>query len=180
MEFVIPNLSQIYFCVPKALELTFKTSFWVQNHLLNFCCRLWIHKVYFVVKKLVWNDRIKAFWYTNFLTCILKRFLIQIQIYIRFGAAVNLYNSLLTTFLPQMWIEAQSHTKSVNIYLNLFLCWYALASTRPSFPGTFLAFISNWDVPVTGVLTGGFLFMICWRIRSSPEVKTCWALNKLI
>ena len=35
----------------------FKTSFWLQNHLLNFYS--WIHKDYFVVKKLVFDICVK-------------------------------------------------------------------------------------------------------------------------
>ena len=35
----------------------------MQNHLWN----LWIYKCYCVVKKLVWNVRIKAFWYTKYI-----------------------------------------------------------------------------------------------------------------
>ena len=39
----------------------FKTGFGVQNHRLNLCSiTLWIHKGYYVVKKLVWNNHIKA------------------------------------------------------------------------------------------------------------------------
>ena len=58
IEFVISNLNQIYFCI---LEI-FKTK-----SVFLFICLLavWIHKGYFVVKKLVWNVRIKAFWYTK-------------------------------------------------------------------------------------------------------------------
>ena len=37
----------------------YKITFWI------FVRALWIHKGYFVVKKLVWNVHIKAFWYTN-------------------------------------------------------------------------------------------------------------------
>ena len=37
----------------------YKISFWI------YVLVLWIHRGYYVVKKLVWNVRIKAFWYTN-------------------------------------------------------------------------------------------------------------------
>ena len=42
----------------KSLKRTFKTSFWVQNQL-------------FVLKNLVWNVLIKAFWYTNLVVLII-------------------------------------------------------------------------------------------------------------
>ena len=48
----------------------FQTGFWVQNHLLN--VELWIHKGYLVVKKLVWNVRIKSFWTKNILSIFQK------------------------------------------------------------------------------------------------------------
>ena len=50
------------FVYQKSLKRTFKTGFWVQNHRLNL---LWIHKGYCVVKKLVWNVRIKSIWCTK-------------------------------------------------------------------------------------------------------------------
>ena len=59
-------VSYILVC-QKSIKRTFKSSFWVQNHLLYLCfcvVILWIHKSYCVIKKLVWNVRIKAFWYT--------------------------------------------------------------------------------------------------------------------
>ena len=45
---------------------TFKISFWVQNRLLNLCSSA-VDTGYCVVKKLVWNIRIKAFWFINIL-----------------------------------------------------------------------------------------------------------------
>jgi hypothetical protein len=45
-------LTQIYFCIPEIFK-TFSPIF------------EWIHKDDLVVKKLVLNVRIKAFWYTN-------------------------------------------------------------------------------------------------------------------
>ena len=65
IDFIIPNLSRIYFVYQKSLKRTFKTSFWVQIHLLNLCSSAVNPKGYYVVKKLVWNVRIKAFWYTK-------------------------------------------------------------------------------------------------------------------
>ena len=44
----------------------FTRNLWnAQNYLLNCVLVLWIHKGYCVVKKLMWNVRIKAFWHTN-------------------------------------------------------------------------------------------------------------------
>ena len=46
-------------CLKPGFE--YKITFWI-------CILgLWIHKGYYVVKKLVWNVRIKAFWYTKIL-----------------------------------------------------------------------------------------------------------------
>ena len=54
------------FVYQKFLKQTFQTSFWGQNHLLNLCSRVVnSQRFIFVVKKLVWNVRIKAFWYTK-------------------------------------------------------------------------------------------------------------------
>ena len=50
----ITNLSHIYFCCHKSLKRTFQISFWLQNYLLNLCCRAVILKGYFVVKKIIW------------------------------------------------------------------------------------------------------------------------------
>ena len=53
----------------------FKTRFWVQNHLLNLCSSAVNSQMllgYCVVKKLVWNVRIKDFWYT---TVVINSFL---------------------------------------------------------------------------------------------------------
>ena len=56
---------RFFFIYQKSLRLPFKTSFWVQNHLVICVLALWIHNGYFVVKKLEWNVCIKACWYTN-------------------------------------------------------------------------------------------------------------------
>ena len=50
-EFNIPNLSQIYFGIPESLGQTFKTCFWVQNHLLNCFFVPWICKGLFCSQK---------------------------------------------------------------------------------------------------------------------------------
>ena len=49
------------FLYQKPLKLVFeyKIAFWI------YVIVMWIHKGYFVVEKLVWNVRIKAFWYTK-------------------------------------------------------------------------------------------------------------------
>ena len=70
----IKSEPRFIFVFQKSLKWTFKTGFWVQNNLWekNNTRRqiqkgLFIHKCYFVVKKLVWNVCIKAFWYTKYL-----------------------------------------------------------------------------------------------------------------
>ena len=45
-----------FFCIPE--------TFWICVVVL------WIHKGYFVAKKLVWNVYTKAFWYTNLINKI--------------------------------------------------------------------------------------------------------------
>ena len=62
IEFIIPLLSQIFICIPEILKWTFKTGFWVQNHLNNLCSCVLNSLRLFCSKKLVC---IKAFWYTN-------------------------------------------------------------------------------------------------------------------
>ena len=39
IEFIIPNLSQIYIGILEILKQKFQTSFWVQNHFWNLCSR---------------------------------------------------------------------------------------------------------------------------------------------
>ena len=52
--------SDLYFKY-KTLKLSFKTVFLVQNNLLDSFVCMWIHKGWFVVKKLVLNDDVKTF-----------------------------------------------------------------------------------------------------------------------
>ena len=56
--FVIPNLSQIYFCLPEIFLTNISNCFLSTKSSFEF---VWIHKGYCVVKKLVWNVCIKAF-----------------------------------------------------------------------------------------------------------------------
>ena len=58
IEFVIPNLSKIYFWIPEIFKTNvsnrFKSEFTIREHkiTIGICVLvLWIHKVYFVVKK---------------------------------------------------------------------------------------------------------------------------------
>ena len=44
---------------PLMIFFNFKITFWI-------FVLLWIHKGYCVVKKMVWNFRIKAFWYSKY------------------------------------------------------------------------------------------------------------------
>ena len=53
------------------LVFKYKITFWICVLLL------WIHKGYWIVKKLVWNVRTKVFWYTNNLKYLL--FIITIK-----------------------------------------------------------------------------------------------------
>ena len=52
-------------CLKPVFE--YKITFWI------YVLALWIHKGYYVVKKLLGNVRIKAFWYTKWINpCISK------------------------------------------------------------------------------------------------------------
>ena len=53
------------FVYQKYLKRTFQTGYWLQNHRLNFWFRDVNSQRLFCSKKLVWNVRIKAFWYTK-------------------------------------------------------------------------------------------------------------------
>ena len=46
-----------------SLKRTFKNGFWVQNHLWNLCSSASNSRWFLCSKNLVWNVRIKAFWY---------------------------------------------------------------------------------------------------------------------
>ena len=54
-EFVIPNLSQIYFVYQKSLKATSLIGFWVQNNTFNLCARVVNSQRLFCSKKLEWN-----------------------------------------------------------------------------------------------------------------------------
>ena len=56
------------FVYQKSLKQTFKPVFEYKIIFWIFVLVLWIHKGYYVVKKLMWNVRIKAFWYTKIIT----------------------------------------------------------------------------------------------------------------
>ena len=58
-------LTQIIFLYQKSLKRTFKLVFEYKITFWICVLVLWIHKGYCVVKKLMWNLRIKAFWYTK-------------------------------------------------------------------------------------------------------------------
>ena len=53
------------FAYQKPLKLTFQTIFEYQINFRICLLKLWIHNGYFVFKKLVWNVRIKSFWFTK-------------------------------------------------------------------------------------------------------------------
>ena len=58
----MPN--QSYFWKPEIFKTNVQNQFWVQNYLLNLCTNAVNSQRFYVVKKLVFNIRIKAFWYT--------------------------------------------------------------------------------------------------------------------
>ena len=63
IEFIIPNLSHIFFVYKKYLKRTYKTVFFlVQNHRLNLFSRVVNSQRLFWSQRLVRNVRIKAFW----------------------------------------------------------------------------------------------------------------------
>ena len=103
-------LTQIYFCIPEIFKTNVSNRFWVQNHLLNLFSRalnsrrlfvLWIHKGYFVilVKKLMWNVRIRTFWLLSG-----KKKYFYLKIYI--SKIISTYKS---------WIWAIKLIKKLNI-----------------------------------------------------------------
>ena len=58
----------ICFVYQKSLKRLFKTSFWVQNNLLNLCSRaVNSQRLFGIIKKLGWNVRIKSFCKLNIL-----------------------------------------------------------------------------------------------------------------
>ena len=64
IEFILQNLSKIYFYTcQKTLKRRFKTVFKYKITFWICVLVLWIHKC--IIKKMVWNVSIKAFWYTN-------------------------------------------------------------------------------------------------------------------
>ena len=86
------------FVYQKSLKRTFKISFWVQNHLW-ICVRvLWIHKGYCVVKKQVWNVRIKAFWYTKYFMYSKLKSLYNVKLFFMSVFAKLIYDKLTTNY----------------------------------------------------------------------------------
>ena len=72
---------------------------------------LWIHKSYFVVKKLMWNVRIKALWYTNII--IIYNYFIQMHIPIYVNKLFTLYIIMYNFFF---------YFSLFNYY---YFCWIA-------------------------------------------------------
>ena len=56
---------RLIFVYQKSLKLSFKTGFQCKITFLIYFLALWTHRGYYIVKKLVWNVRIQAFWYTK-------------------------------------------------------------------------------------------------------------------
>ena len=81
------------FVCQKSLKRTFKTWFWVQNHLLYsiWVLVLWIYIGYCGVKKLVWNVCIKALWYTYLFIYLLLTYL-SVYLSTRFYWGCNFVN----------------------------------------------------------------------------------------
>ena len=95
------------FVYQKSLKHTFKTGFWVQNHIWICVLMMWIHKVYCEVKKLVWNVSIIDFWCTKNILLFLLFLSLRYQywpivalyiILIVINIAVDLFSIALLTF----------------------------------------------------------------------------------
>ena len=94
-----------------------KIGFWLQNNFLNLWH--WFHKGWFVVKKMVWNVRIKALWYTiHIFVCIWfvskKKFVL---------CEVNFFKQIRYLFIfvhNKSWKLSLKHSFSLhNIHMNL-------------------------------------------------------------
>ena len=69
LRYTIYIFTQIYFCTPEIFETnaTFKTGFWIQNHLWFVFSCYELTKFIMQLIKMVWNVRIKAFWYKSYI-----------------------------------------------------------------------------------------------------------------
>ena len=63
-EFVMPNLSRIYFCIQEIFKRTLK-PFFLEYKILNLCSRAMDSQRLLRRQKAGENVRIKAFWYTK-------------------------------------------------------------------------------------------------------------------
>ena len=66
------TLMNINLICHKYLKRTFKTGFWVQNYQCNLCSSGVNSQRLLCSQKLVWNVRIKVFWYTKYFFILLR------------------------------------------------------------------------------------------------------------
>ena len=103
------------FVYHKSLKRSLKPDFEYKITFWTCVIMLWIHKVYFVVKKLMWNARIKAFWYTkDILPQKLKRII---------------PNSTLKESCPQQIIKKKCK-KVLYLHFILFFWWISLSTRK--------------------------------------------------
>ena len=131
-------LTKIYFCIPEIFWTNEQISILVQNHRLNLCSRAVNSQRLFVIKMLVWNVRIKAFWYLNkFLvikrTIFIKLFLLKRTLKFTSRKA---YNNLVWNF--------ELSNSEQNIFAPNFKWWKRNFSIR-----LFGAFGDDLSVKIT-------------------------------
>ena len=95
---------------------------------LFFFLVMWIHKGYCEVKMLVWNNRIKAFWYAIYITKWNKSFSTQHAIFPTFCSAENTENNnclfrILTKSVRINLTHKLNFSKFILIFIAFSLVW---------------------------------------------------------
>ena len=131
IEFVIPNLRRIYFRIPEIFKTNIWNRFFLYKITFWICVLvLWIHKGYCVVKKLVWNVRIKAFLYTkrfvwcwgtnaNNINIIICFFLRQYRKYLYYLFLYKVFVNKRQTILDNEYYNIFYVSKSLYRYTSL-------------------------------------------------------------
>ena len=156
-----------------SVKRTFKTCFWVQNHLLNFCSSPVNSQRLLQSQKQVWNVFIKDFWYTNTFFSLYSSIL-YLEKNIPFHC-IKLYKILL-----------KKGSKSGTFY-DLFIIY----CIPISFNNLIKAFFSDKQYPVTiqtrttWIVDNTFhktntviyyyaLFLVYMRLRGSSGGNSSW------
>ena len=160
------------FVYQKSLKRTFKTSFWVQNHLLSLCNSAVDSQRLLCSEKLVWNVRIKAFWYRKLYKCLNKQAETKQNLCWKKNAIVKIHSFIYLQNLNKnieyhvyFGISVQCHKRSLDMLIfYLVKCAFPLDS-----------FFSNYEMDILIIKIMGMAFQqtFVWRTDIFTNPKGC-------